>query len=473
MAGTPRLVICSICGPAGPLELPESVVAPQRDFITGGERSLYELAVGAASLGIDVELRGAINGPILDELAAAAGARPNVGLAPRRPDSGDLIVIPEAPDIELLATAHLSSARWVLHMLAPPGLWGWSFRPGWSEGDPMRVPVESVGTPATFQAIAGLGFAMWTNARGIAAAGARAGTAVEWLGTGTPVPFPSPGPRAFDVAVVENNRWSTWANEVVARLPGVKVKRIGATPDVYSLCAPLGEARVLVWPSRIEGMSRLPREARGVGTVPVALDTNPFALLEDHGQGIVLVDDLDGIERETRALLDDPGRLDKLSAEAADSARAQTDWQTFLGRVEAAIAAAVGPSDREDPSGFARERFGDHLRAKAVEADGRIRDLESESEQLRQRLVQSQSEGDDLRERLEPLEQSLALALAERDAIVREREELRVQHERLEEAHGEVSAALDAYRNRLSSRLLDRSLLGRGWGALKRRLERP
>ena len=473
MARAPRLVVCSICGPAPPLELPESLVAPGREYVTGGERSLYELAVAAASLGLDVELRGAINGPVLHELVAAAGATPTVGLPSRRPDPRDLMVVCEAPDTDLLATAVLSSARWVMHMLAPPGLWGWSFLPGWSEGDPMRLPVDSVGTPQTFQAIAGLGFAMWTNARGIAAAGARAGTHVEWLGTGTPAPFPSPGPRPFDVAVVENNRWSRWADEIVARLGDVTVKRIAATPNVYTLCRPLSEAKILVWPSRIEGMSRLPREARAVGTVPVALDTNPFALPEDHGEGVVLVDDLDGIERETRALLDDPGRLDKLSAEAAESARAQTDWKTFAARVEAAIVATVDRFDRDDPSGHARDHLGDHLRNRAAAARQEIDDLRSALGEARSALQATDADGAVLREQIERLEVTLTSASMQRDGLVAEREELRVEHERLILAHEQATTTLSAYQTRLSSRLLDRSVVGRAWGALKRRLPRP
>ena len=61
MPTTPRLVICSGPSWGGMLELPESHVGEERPFVTGGERSLYELAVAGAALGLDVELRGTIN----------------------------------------------------------------------------------------------------------------------------------------------------------------------------------------------------------------------------------------------------------------------------------------------------------------------------------------------------------------------------------------------------------------------------
>src|SRR5215472_2289177 len=129
MPNTPRLVICSHSSLGGMLELPESRVGEERPFVSGGERSLYELAVAAAVLGLDVELRGTINYPVLRALTEAAGATPRLGLPSRRPDANDIVVVPEAQERDLLTALALSDARLVMYLLAPPGLWGWSFDP--------------------------------------------------------------------------------------------------------------------------------------------------------------------------------------------------------------------------------------------------------------------------------------------------------------------------------------------------------
>ena len=252
-----RLVVCSLAGSAGFLELPESRADGDRGFVSGGERSLYELAVAGAALGLEVELRGLINKPILDAIAEAAGARPRVDLDSRRPDSRDVIVVPEAIELRTLATLYLSNARGVMHLLAPPGLWGWSFLPGWEPVDPHMVDVHSVGLPASFRAIAAFGLSLWTNAHGIADAGSQAGVPVSWLGTGTPVPFSAPSAKTADVAIVEANRWAFEAEQLLSHLSGVKVLRIPPIESVYSLGEALAPAKILLWPSRIEGMSRI------------------------------------------------------------------------------------------------------------------------------------------------------------------------------------------------------------------------
>jgi hypothetical protein len=74
----------------------------------------------------------------------------------------------------------------------------------------------------------------------------------------------------MDVAIVEENRWVSLAEEVVGRLDGVSVLRIPGIDSTHSLSEVLRPARILGWPSRVEGMSRIAREARAVGTVPVA-----------------------------------------------------------------------------------------------------------------------------------------------------------------------------------------------------------
>ena len=451
MSDRPGLVVCTVAGERESLSLPGSHVDDGRRSISGGERSLYELAVAGAVAGLDVELRGSLNGPILAELTDAAGVSPRVGLPPRRPGPGELVVVPEAADFELLAALFLSGARAVVYLLAPPGLWGWSFLDGWSApGDPGSVAVDSVGLPESYRAIAGLGFAMWTNARGIAEAGRRAGVAVESLGTGTPVPFPAAPTKTADIAVVEANRWAPSAEELVRRLPEAIVHRIGAVDSVYSLSEALGPAHILPWPSRIEGMSRIAREARAVGTVPVALDTNPFATPDDHGEGVVLVPDLDAIVQETRGLLADRARLQELQRRAVAGVRTQADWPGFVGRVGAL---AARPARRgSDP---ARRRMGDEL----AQRDGaRRHDAERLAEGYRSALAAVTAERDAARSERDA-------ARSERDAARSERDAARSEREALD---GE----LEAQRRRLATRVIDGSPLGAGWRAVRSRSRR-
>jgi hypothetical protein len=79
-----KIVVCALGGAVGPWDLPASRLV-ERTWIHGGERSLYELAVAAAAIGQDVELRGDISEPDLRDLRDAAGAAPAVGMGPRRP----------------------------------------------------------------------------------------------------------------------------------------------------------------------------------------------------------------------------------------------------------------------------------------------------------------------------------------------------------------------------------------------------
>jgi hypothetical protein len=383
-----RLVVCALGGERSAFELPESRWAPERGLISGGERSLYELAVAASCLGWDVELRGAINQAIFETMCFAAGAEPSVGLSPRRPERGEIVVVPEVVDHQLLATLRLSGAAGVMYLLAPPGLCGWSFLTGWKPPDPMTVAVETLGTALTFRAIHDFGITMWTNACGIAEAAERALVPIEWLGTGTPVPFPEPCLKSMDVVIVEENRWARPAQEVIDRLSGVSVLRVPRLDSVYSLSNAMNPGRILVWPSRIEGMSRIAREARAVGVVPVALDTSPFATPADHGDGVVLVGDLSEMEQEIRGLLDDRDRLEKLSVEGIESARAQADWGRFVERVAGALDAVAAP-ERPAAAGLdavGRSCWGEarsHLDSLA-QLEKQVRDLEAHSERLQQ-----------------------------------------------------------------------------------------
>jgi hypothetical protein len=329
-----------------------------REVISGGERVLYEVAVAAASLGCDVELRGWIDETILDLISGAVGHRPQTGLPPRRPQPGEIVVVPEAAELDLLAGLHLSPARPVLFVLAPPGLFGWSFLPGWSPPDPLTVTPQSVGLPESYRAAADLGFSVWTNSHGDAADAARGGVAASYVGSGfaldTDLDLPGP---THDVAVVKANRWYPLAAEVVDRLPGVSVYEVPDVRSVYGLQRELAHARVLAFPTRVEGASRICREARMAGTVPVVLDSNVHVTSDDWGEGVVLAHDLTQLASEIRALLADRARLEDLSRRARSDARRQGDWSTFVRQVDAALRAVP---DDAGPGLSARAELGDH-----------------------------------------------------------------------------------------------------------------
>jgi hypothetical protein len=214
----------------------------------------------------------------------------------------------------------------------------------------------------------------------------------------------------------------------------------------------MGPASILVWPSRIEGMSRIAREARGVGTVPVALDTNPFATRQDHGDGVVLVSDPDAIVNETRRLLMDPGCLQVLQSEAVTSARVQADWSRFVERVGAVVARSA-----DHLTSPAREQLGDELRRRddshRLEAEQRIEGLVAELTRIEADSAVIRRERDGALEEREAARRERDGALEEREAARRERDG--------------ALAELEAHRTRLTTRLIDRSRLGAGWRTVR------
>ena len=449
-ADKPRVVVCALRGERGAYDLPSSSVDPDLHLINGGERSLYEIAVAAAALGYEVELRGGLNGPILDRLTEAAGVGPATGLAPRPPEQGEIVVVPEGMgDLSVYTAVHLSGAIGVMAMLAPPGLFGWDFRAGWERPDPSTVALEAVGAPGTFRAVDALGFSVWTNADGIAEAGRSAGVEVTSIGSGTPVAFPPPAAKRFDVAVIEENRWHADAAAAAGRLMGASVLRVGRLEDSYWLCDALAPARLLLWPSRIEGRSRIAREARAVGTVPVALSTNPFVTPDDHSEGVVLCRDLDEIVATATRLLADPALVAELAASGAESARRQTDWPTFVGRVGDALAALAPRHDTE-----ARAHLGALLRSADEE---RYRLVDDEREALRAR-------GDELAVHAGRLEDEVAATRQHADNL-----QGILEHERA--AAAATAARLRELEAELDATATERDALGARVAALEAELD--
>jgi hypothetical protein len=374
------VVVCGLGGEAAPWELPASVPSG-RTWIHGGERSLYEVAIAIAAGGRDVELRGEVHVAELDALCRAAGARPRTGMGPRAPAEDDVVVVPEGyPDPQAYARISLSPARGVILVLAAPGLFGWPFVEGWTPPDPLDVPLDDVARPEHFRGMAAAGFELWTNSRAMRTAAADAGVDCVYVGQGVPTPFPEVLAKSVDVVTVSDNRWAPLAEKIVAGLsrPHRAIPRLGREDFLGAL----GEGRILVLPSRIEGASRIQIEARAMGTVPVALASNRFADGLDEDHGAVPVGSLDEMPSVVESLLDDPGRLEELSARAIRTAREQVDWQALRVRIEEALAKprpAPGRAQREGAwtDAEARER---RFQAERWAMADRVRKVEFESE---------------------------------------------------------------------------------------------
>jgi hypothetical protein len=348
-----RVVICSLGGDHHPWLLPESRFV-DRVWIHGGERSLYELAAASAALGYQVELRGELSCTDLDEICAAAGARPATGMAPRRPGPDDVVVVPEGwTEPWAYARVALSPATPVLLLLGLPGLVGWPFVATWSKPDPLLADPARVARPEHFRAMDALGFTLWTNSRRLAEDAVAAGVPCTAIGQGQPVDLPRSSGKTHDVVYVEDNRWGPLSRRVADALADRSCLAIPRSrwPDTIR---GLARGRTLILPARLEGAGRIQTEARALGTVPVALSANPYGEGLSEEGGAVLVDTVEEMPGALRSLLGDPERLEELSSRAVRTARRQTDWAGFTERVEAALV-ALG---KEDPGRSARAGMG-------------------------------------------------------------------------------------------------------------------
>jgi hypothetical protein len=331
----------------------------ERPFLPGGEHNMYELAFAAAALGHDVELRGWLDRPTFEMLAAGAGCRPQVDLPARRPVADDLVVVPEGwrdpLDYGWLA---LSPARLGLFVLAAPGLFGWPFiAESWDPPDPLTVPLDELARPEHFQAMAGLGFELMTHSPGIVSAASDAGVECALLGTGRPSWSPPPAvEKTVDVAIVLDNRWAPLAERVANDLDGLSVDRIETVRN-EELISRLARARALIWPSRIEGHATIPWEARAAGCVPVALASNRFAVGLDEAHGALVVDEVSELAAAAAGLLRDQARWTAMSERGRSSAPAEVDWKVYLDRVREYLEAAA-PAD---PGRAARAGIGGTL----------------------------------------------------------------------------------------------------------------
>jgi hypothetical protein len=419
-----RVVVCALGGEdADPRKLPASSLVA-RD-IRGGERTLYEIAVAAAATGREVELRGLIDESALQRITRAAGSAPRVGLPPRLPKPDDLVVVPEGHVMPLpYARLALSPARPVVAVLAPPGLFGWPFSPDpWDRPDHLTVDPSTLARPEHFRRIAEAGFEMWTQSPGIAEAAARAGVRCSWIGCGSPLPFPDHQPKRFDVVTVTDNRWADLARTAVAGLDRshLPIPRV-AHDEMLRL---LGLGRVLAWPSRVEGHARIQVEARAMGTVPVALSSNPFADGLDEKSGAALVDTVEEIAPRIEELLQEGDRLAELSARARESARSQMDWDTFVARIDEVLRLIPGGRPASVGATMAGT-FGQALALRVEEAEGRAGAAEDRASAAEDRAAVADDRLADARDRAAEAEAEASRLVAERDRLRESQDELEV-----------------------------------------------
>jgi glycosyltransferase involved in cell wall biosynthesis len=332
-------------------------------------------------MGHSVELRGDISQPDLRELRDEAGASPDVVLGPRRPTADDIVVVPEGwTDPLQYARLALSPARVVLLLLAPPGLFGWPFGGDWSAPDPTSVPLDSIGGAEPYRAMAALGFELWADSPGLAEAALGAGVDCVDIGHGSPLPFPDRAEKTHDIGVVEANRWASQARHVASQLDGTHLHIPQSRHQDFG--RQLARARVLVWPSRIEGRARIPAEARAAGTVPVALRSNRFAESLEEPKGVVVVDSLEEMPGTISKLLSSPRRLERLAAAGMHTAREEGAWDVFVKRVDEALSLPP-PSD---PTREARAVFGEGIAAEFGRLEEELERTKQSREQVEERL---------------------------------------------------------------------------------------
>lgn len=390
----------------------------ERTEVAGGIRTLHELAVAAAVSGRVVELRGPVSRPLLDALAGTAGALPQLPADQRRPTAQDIVVLPNGGyDLTRIARCVLSPGRLVLALLSPTGQSGWPFVSPWYPQPHLTVPLESLCRPEHFRAMAALSVDMWTHMAPVHELACAVGARCTFIGSGEPV-SPAPGSRVKDVPVVylEANRWRALAEEVAGNMR-TPVQMIPAG-DHETVMDALARARVLLWPSRVEGDGRLLREARARGTVVVGLSSNIYATGLHEAAGAVAVDSLEQMAEVAEALLVDRQRLEEMAQAGRRTAREQVDWPRYVERVDAAITATERRT--EDPAASARAAFGERLSVmlgERVRAIGRVRELDAQLAAALVRVESLDGQRGAARERLSQLELQLREAGEQATAV--------------------------------------------------------
>lgn len=395
-----RYVICE----AGPQQnewaLPPATFLPA-PWIAGGTRSLYELAAAIACTGREVELRGSLNRQALEQITGHLGVDIHLPDEERRPDADDVVFVTDGLREPLWhGRTILSSARMVLLAFGPSGANGWSFIDAWEPPDFLTLDPESVARPEHYREMHALDVHLWTNSRATRATVEAAGVPCRFIGRGQPLPWPDVPGKSVDVAVVSDNRWASLAEDVAAELPDASIVRIerGMRDD---LLRHLATARVLIWPSRLEGHSRIQCEARAMGTVPVALP-NPFA--DGLDEGGVIVPTLADIAPRIRELLADEARRDELARTGRASARDSENWHGYVETIDSALRDLPA---RRRVGGIALSSIGAQVQERIVspspQAEARVVELEHHAVHMSDvvRSLQERSSSDERADRAE------------------------------------------------------------------------
>lgn len=402
--------------------------AEAADMLGGGERSLHEIAVALAAAGHAVELRGNVHRGELAALTDAAGVDVELPREPRVIGPGDVVIAPEGIDDPLVwSKLVLSGARTVLALLAPPGVFGWDLGAAWGA--------------ARLRAATALGLELWTHMPRLAAEAQAAGVRCEMIGTGRPMPYPEPAPKRYDVGTFARNRWSADARAVADRL-GPDVTRLVVEGTNDEVLEQLGQTRVLIHPMRLEGHSRIGCEARAMGAVVVTLDDNSYAVGIGEDTGAVAVASLDEMPATVEALLSDPGRLEALRDRAMRTAREQIDWDSYVRRVDAALA-----REGDDPARAARGQIGERIRDHDNDARERERTLAAAAGELRERVEMLHREvavRDRLVSELEPALHEARSAAWHRE---QELETVKLERERLQISVRDAQQTVDMIRS--------------------------
>ena len=233
-----------------------------------------QLAFAAAAAGHEVELRGWLHEPTFRRFAEAAGAAPRIDLEPGRPKPATSSSSRRAGRTRSsICSSRCRPLASRCSCSPPPGLFGWDFSERWSLPDPLTVDIATLARPEHFAAMRALGFELVTHSPDSCAAAAarrrvhvpRHGTAMADAGArGEGGRRRRPARQPLGTAGAQGGR----------RARRREVDFIEEAPNDEVL-ARMARARVLIWPSRIEGHATIPHEARSVGCVPVGAVDQP------------------------------------------------------------------------------------------------------------------------------------------------------------------------------------------------------
>lgn len=233
------------------------------------------------------------------------------------------------------------------------------------------------------------------------------GASCAFIGSGEPnPPIEEQAVKDIPVAFLQANRWRPLAERVSDML--ATPARMIAAGDYETVMAELSRAQIMLWPARVEGDGRLPREARARGTVVVGLASNVYATGLEEQSGALVADTLEQMAEMVEGLLADPARLRRMADAGRVSAREQVDWDRYLERVKRALVSVEARSP--DPAATARAAFGERLAVLLGEGNRaieRVAELDEHLADAQARVVILDRELNAARARIEQLESGM------------------------------------------------------------------